>query len=137
MLAPLQPAGPMIPVRFESQPTSAAPTNTSAVAKDTLGGGACILDVEGKGEKDIVVMSAGDTAIRIYKAAQNGAMQEIPAQQTGLAVSGRGVACAVGDYDNDGQPDLAVALGDRVVLFHNHRTRQVRRRNQGPLVSSS
>ena len=33
--------------------------------------------------------------------------------------SGQGVACAVGDYDNDGHADLAVALSDRVILFHN------------------
>ncbi len=29
------------------------------------------------------------------------------------------MSCAVGDFDNDGKPDLAVALTDRVLLFHN------------------
>ncbi len=118
MLAPLQPVGPMIPVSFVSQATPAT-TAGSSPAKDAVGGGVCILDVEGKGEKDIVVMSEGDAAIRAYKPQPNGAVEEIPSQQTGLSTSGHGVACAVGDYDNDGLPDLAVALSDRVVLFHN------------------
>ena len=29
------------------------------------------------------------------------------------------MSCAVGDYDNDGKNDFAIALSDRVVLFHN------------------
>jgi tetratricopeptide (TPR) repeat protein len=115
MLAPLQPAGPMIPVKFVAQ----GGTTASSATKDAIGGGACILDVEGKGEKDIIAMSDGDAAIRIYRPAQNGGVEEIPAQQLGLAVSGHGIACAVGDYDNDGKPDLAVTLTDRIILFHN------------------
>ena len=119
MLAPVQAAGPMIPVHFVVRGEPAAPANISPAAKNALGGGACILDLQGNGEKDIVAMRAGDAAIRVYKALQNGSVEEIPAQQTGLAVSGQGIACAVGDYDNDGKPDLAVALSDRVILFHN------------------
>jgi Tfp pilus assembly protein PilF len=115
MLAPSQPAGPMIPVKFVAQGEATA----SSTTKDATGGGACILDVEGKGEKDIIAMSDGDAAIRIYKPVQNGGLEEIPPQQAGLAVSGHGIACAVGDYDNDGKPDLAVTLTDRVILFHN------------------
>ncbi|QNI34955.1 VCBS repeat-containing protein [Alloacidobacterium dinghuense] len=119
MLAPLQAAGPMIPVHFVAQTGSTAPADALPAAKNAAGGGACILDVEGKGDKNIVVMSQGDAAIRVYKALPSGALEEIPAQQTGLEISGQGIACAVGDYGNDGQPDLAVALSDRVVLFHN------------------
>jgi len=118
MLAPLQPVGPMIPVSFAPSSGQASATESTA-AKDAVGGGVCILDVEGKGEKDIVFMSEGDAAVRAYKPQSNGAPVEIPSQQTGLAASGHGVACAVGDYDNDGLPDLAVALSDRVILFHN------------------
>ena len=40
-------------------------------------------------------------------------------QQTGLDASGAGISCAVGDFDNDGRNDLAVALSDRVLLFRN------------------
>jgi hypothetical protein len=39
--------------------------------------------------------------------------------QTGLQVGGDGIACAVGDFDNDGLPDVAIAMSDRVLLFRN------------------
>ncbi len=119
MLAPVQPVGAMIPVQFVAANSAAAPANDSPVTKNAMGGGVCILDVEGKGEKDVVVMGDGDAATRIYRSLPNGSVEEIPAQPTGLSVSGHGVSCAVGDYDNDGQPDLAAALSDRVILFHN------------------
>lgn len=119
MFAPEQPVGPMIPVQFVPQATRAATWTPASAPKDALGGGVCVLDVEGKGEKDFVVIGDGDSAIRVYLLSRTGRVEEIPAASIGLAVSGHGVACAVGDYDNDGLPDLAVALSDHVVLFHN------------------
>lgn len=112
-----QPVGPMIPVSFV-EPTTAAAPSFAATLGNHEGGGACILAGEGANQKDIVVMGDGDSAIRLYKT-QNGALEEIPAQSTGLIATGHGIACAVGDYDNDGRPDLAVALSDRIMLFHN------------------
>ncbi len=64
-------------------------------------------------------MSAGEHAIRVYHDARDGKWSELPPPQTGLDASGTGVACAVGDFDNDGKNDLAVALSDRVLLFRN------------------
>ena len=119
MLAPLQPAGPMIPVSFVAQTEATAPAASVPPFGNDLGGGACLFDVEGTRQNDIVALGEGDTAIRVYKTLQSGALEEIPAQQTGLTATGHGIACAVGDYDNDGLPDLAVALSDRVILFHN------------------
>jgi tetratricopeptide (TPR) repeat protein len=116
MLAPERAAAPMIPVRFVAQQEapSAAPAPPNGP-----GGGACVLDLFGKGEKDIVAMADGDHALHIYRPSPSGPLTEFPAEQAGLALSGHGIACAVGDYDNDKLPDLAVALSDRVVLFHN------------------
>lgn len=116
MLAPLEPVGPMIPVTFVEQKTS---TNepSGSVNPEVPGGGACILNDE-KGQKEVIALADGDSAIHLYKF-QAGALEEIPAQQTGLTTSGHGVACAVGDFDSDGKPDIAVSLSDRVVLYHN------------------
>ena len=33
------------------------------------------------------------------------------------------MGCAVGDYDNDGKPDLALSMDGRVLLFHNEGNR--------------
>ncbi|MGB0123496.1 MAG: FG-GAP-like repeat-containing protein [Silvibacterium sp.] len=108
MIAPPTAVGAMIPVKFEAQllPGGAA------------GGGACILGIESASSKDLIVMGDGASAIHAYRNV-GGKFEELSAEQTGLNASGKGVACAVGDYDADGLPDLAVAMSDRVILFHN------------------
>jgi hypothetical protein len=69
-------------------------------------------------------MSSGDEAVRTYGRVGQSRFAEIPASASGLHAPGTGLSCAVGDYDNDGLPDLAVAVRsadalDRVLLFHN------------------
>lgn len=108
MIAPPAAVGSMIPVKFD-----AVPLPGTAAA-----GGACILGIESATSKDLVVMGEGASAIHAYKNV-GGNFEELAAGQTGLEASGKAVACAVGDYDADGHPDLAVAMSDRVILFHN------------------
>ncbi|MFC5864441.1 FG-GAP-like repeat-containing protein [Acidicapsa dinghuensis] len=84
-----------------------------------LTGGACLLDVTGSGAMDLVLMSSGANAIEVLHRGEDGKYSELSAQGTGLAVKGRGVACAVGDYDSDGLNDLAVAMEEGVALFRN------------------
>ena len=105
----------MIPVHFVLAGGTAPDASTHTGSSS---GGACILDLEGDGSKDVVAMSSGD-GVRGYHLAADGSMKLIPAEQTGLVLKGDGVSCTVGDYDNDKLPDIAVALTDRVVLFHN------------------
>jgi len=120
MLAPESPVEAMIPVSFVTQTiTSSASSPAGTASENQPGGGACILGIESAGHKDLIVMGHGDQAIRAYRNLGNGSFEEIPAAQTGLSTSGHGIACAVGDYDSDGLPDLAVAMSDRVILFHN------------------
>ena len=109
--------GTMIPVRFVPQISSFAstsPINTPPL----VGAGECILDVKGNGDKDIIVLGSGDNALRAFHFTA-GALTELPLQGTGLSLGGQGISCAVGDYDNDGLPDVVVALSDRIALFHN------------------
>jgi cytochrome c-type biogenesis protein CcmH/NrfG len=112
--------GPMIPVTFVAQPVGRATALSPATAHmDAPGGGICMLDVAGGGRFDLVVMGEGEYAIRVHHAGVDGKWTELPPQQTGLDASGTGIACAVGDFDNDGRDDIAVALSDRVLLFRN------------------
>ncbi len=116
MIAPPVVAGPMIPVRLEAEPIAGASTGAPTAAG---GSGACLLSMKGLGDKELVLLGSGDRAIRVYEIGAGGKSTEVPAQQTGLNASGQALACAVGDYDSDGLPDLAVAFSDRVQLFHN------------------
>ncbi len=109
--------GPMIPVTFVAQPIGHAVA--AAETKNQAGAGICMLDATGDGHFDLVAMGEGEHAIRVYHDAGNGKWSELPPQQTGLDASGTGMTCAVGDFDNDGRDDLAVALSDRVLLFRN------------------
>jgi len=124
MQLPEAPVGAMIPVHFEPQRVMQfAPSHHaqggSATNRETLAGGVCVVDLEGAGSQDLVVMTPGPQAMQAYRNLKNGSLEPIPSSQTGLDASGSGIACAVGDFDNDGLPDLAVALRDRVILYRN------------------
>ena len=82
-------------------------------------GGACMLDVTGSGQMDLVLMEAGPQAIRVLHRKSDGSFEDTDTAAAGLKVAGRAVACAVGDYDADNLNDLAVALDDGVRLFRN------------------
>ncbi len=89
------------------------------LASDTETGGACMLDVTGSGQMDLVLMESGAQAIRVLHRNSDGKFEDVDAVSAGLKASGRAAACAVGDYDADGLNDLAVALDDGVRLFRN------------------
>jgi len=103
----------MIPVKLVAE------TTIAGSGADTETGGACMLDVTSTGEMDLVLMTSGTQAIRVLHRRAEGKLEELDAESTGLKAQGRGMACAVGDYDGDNLNDLAVALEDRVMLFRN------------------
>jgi tetratricopeptide (TPR) repeat protein len=109
--------GPMIPVTFVPQTLGSASATKSGAT--SASGGICMIDVDGDGKFDIVSLAEGDSAVKVFRNLGDGKFKEEPSSQFGLALKGTAVSCAVGDYDNDGKNDLAVALTDRVVLFHN------------------
>jgi len=49
---------------------------------------------------------------------------------SGLTLSGSGLGCAAGDFDNDGKTDLAVCMGDGVHLFSQRWRRKIFGRNE-------
>jgi tetratricopeptide (TPR) repeat protein len=112
-------ASAMISVTFVAIPTSMSAPQTGQHPLAVNGAGACVLALEGNGQKYIISMRSGENAIQPYRIAQDGASTMMDAKAAGLSLPGKGIACAVGDYDNDGLPDLVVALEDRVAVFHN------------------
>jgi len=82
-------------------------------------GGVCMIDVDGDGKPDIIVLSSGENALTVLINKGNGEFKPVLSAQFGLALKGNAISCAVGDYDNDDKPDLAVARSDRIVLFKN------------------
>ncbi|HVT97457.1 MAG TPA: CRTAC1 family protein, partial [Acidobacteriaceae bacterium] len=119
MQLPVEAAGPMIPVKFEAKELPGAAEGGAVVSWLGPGAGACVIDIEAAGSQDLVTFGPGPKTIWAYKNLHNGSFEPIPSSQTGFNASGSGLACAVGDFDNDGFPDLAVALADRVVLYRN------------------
>ena len=108
-------AGPMIPVSFVPVQGSA---KAKPVSPEVPGGGLCVLDLQGDGSTDLLTMVSG-AGLRAFRVSASGAPEPIDVAAAGLVAKGDGVSCAVGDFDNDGLPDLALGLSDRVVLFHN------------------
>jgi len=102
---------PMIPVKLAAQPLIAASPNAT--------GGACMIDATGSGAMDLVLLQSGPQAIAVLHRNADGSFTPLDAEATGLKASGNAIACAVGDYDNDGLNDLVIALDDSVQIFHN------------------
>jgi tetratricopeptide (TPR) repeat protein len=116
---------PMIPVKLVKKEILGKDSQVSKARSGAPGGvftttgGACMLDVTGSGRMDLVLMQSGPQAIAVLSAKADGSFESLDASAAGLKASGHAVACAVGDYDGDGLNDLAVALDDAVLLFHN------------------
>ena len=92
---------------------------------ETLGSGGAFLDADGDGWPDIILVNSKDWAPRgrkstsaLYHNNGNGTFTNIT-PGSGLDVEMYGIGVAVGDYDNDGRPDVYITAleGDR--LFHN------------------
>lgn len=94
------------------------------------GGGIALFDCDNDGKLDIAVvndttidryLAGGDPMITLYH--QDGHGRNIHftdiTKQAGLTARGWGMAIAVGDYDNDGLPDLYVTGYGHNVLYRN------------------
>ena len=104
-----------IAVRFTPQPMIGAERGSS-LGPST---GACFFDYDGDGKPDLFLVSGKDDgASRLLHNVAAGQYEDVT-RAAGIALTGAGLGCAAGDFDNDGHTDLAVCLSDGVRLLRN------------------
>src|SRR6266446_7160569 len=96
---------------------------------ETMGGGVAFLDFDNDGLQDIFFVNGGETPhgkspvqVRnaLYRNLGNGKFEEVAAKAGVDRLDSYGMGVAVGDYDNDGYPDLFVTGFPSCALFHNN-----------------
>jgi enediyne biosynthesis protein E4 len=133
--APSLPSEPSLPsftdiappagIRF--QHTSGSPEKNYIF--EAKGGGVCLLDYDNDGLLDIYFVNGSTLedvqrgvshASALYRANGDGTYTDITTT-AGVAGRGWGMGCTVGDYDNDGWPDLYVlGLGGNILYRNDH-----------------
>jgi enediyne biosynthesis protein E4 len=115
-------------------------TETSATSQkylvETMGGGVAVFDYDGDGRMDLFFvngarlsdpMAKGERPDksdpkywnRLYHNNGDGTFTDVT-EKSGLKGCCYGMGVAVGDFDNDGRPDLYVTGWDSNVLYHNN-----------------
>jgi enediyne biosynthesis protein E4 len=93
---------------------------------ETLGSGCAFLDYDGDGWQDLLLINGADwpghkrerTTLRLYHNNHNGTFTDVT-RRAGLDVEMYGMGVAVGDYNNDGLPDILVTCVGQNRLFKN------------------
>ncbi len=93
---------------------------------ETLGSGCAFLDYDGDGWQDILLVNGMDwrghkkqrSTLKLYQNNRNGTFTDVT-RAAGLDVEMYGMGVAVGDYNNDGFPDLLITCVGQNRLFQN------------------
>ncbi|MGA2856792.1 MAG: FG-GAP-like repeat-containing protein [Candidatus Sulfotelmatobacter sp.] len=114
---------PQIKVQFVDVTKEAGLTVTTPTGEPQFfhGPGACFLDYDNDGLVDLLLTDYGaQGGLSLYHNLGHGKFEEVTAK-AGLDPKLHAIACAAGDYDNDGYTDLALSFMGRVVLLHNEK----------------
>jgi hypothetical protein len=93
---------------------------------ETLGSGCAFLDYDGDGWQDILLLNGMDwpghkhqrSTLKLYKNNRNGTFTDVTSA-AGLDIEVYGMGVAVGDYNNDGFPDIFITCIGENRLFRN------------------
>ena len=93
---------------------------------ETLGSGCAFLDYDSDGYPDILLVNSMDwpghkrirSALKLYKNNRNGTFSDVT-RAAGLDIDLYGMGVAVGDYNNDGFPDILITAVGQNHLFLN------------------
>jgi len=128
----LEAAEPASPIRFELKAIPFQLENSETPARnapETMPGGVAVFDYNGDGRPDIFFTNGANIRTlkkddpkyrnRLFRNDGNGVFTDVT-DAAGLAGTGYDIGVAVGDYDNDGHPDLFVAGLHHGTLYHNN-----------------
>ena len=127
---------PPPPIRFVEQAAAGGlnfvlendPTETKHLI-ETMAGGLAVFDYDGDGRPDIFFTNGAEVPVAsqdfrqilesvVSPRRRHGKFRDVT-ETAGLAGEGYDMGAAVGDYDNDGKPDLFVAGVNGSTLYHN------------------
>lgn len=113
-----------IPVKFVDVTKEAGLTAkpiTSSGVNSYFGNGACFIDYDNDGNIDLLLTSNGPQGgMALYHNTGAGKFEDVT-KKAGLNPELHAIACTIGDYDNDGWPDIVATREEDVLLFQNQK----------------